>query len=43
MNGFLSGEQAKIQIDLVSLCWGDFGAAVVLITFGVLLGKVDAV
>jgi len=31
-----------IQLDIRSLVIGDFGAGAVLITFGVLLGKVNA-
>jgi len=33
----------KIELDITSLIIGDFGAGAVLITFGALLGKVNAV
>lgn len=37
-----SGHWEKIQLDITSLVVGDFGAGAVLITFGALLGKVNA-
>lgn len=47
MNGFwdnfMNDNWGPIPIDIISLIIGDFGAAAVLITFGALLGKVNAI
>ena len=42
-DNFMNDNWGPIPIDIVSLIIGDFGAAAVLITFGAVLGKVNAI